>query len=222
MNTVESILFADAELNRLRTEKTALHEAYTIQLKENDRLRAIVARFKEVGIKKDALETHAGKKMEELTAEDLKIYTGLLNAIRDGEISAEEALGIKKEEKPAETVKPGISVAGPGNGTSTDSRTEQGASTADVPPVDLSKSTPPEKGELPFADPAAKKDDPPAPPKDPIAELIKGRTLLLEAAGKMTILNAVWSEIVKDERIPGIEKAKLQEIYDRKKKELGS
>ena len=127
---------------------------------------AIVARFKEVGIRKDALETHAGKKIEQLTAEDLKIYTGLLNAIRDGEISAEEALGIKKEEgKKGDTVKPGITVAGPGDGTSPDSRTKQDPPPAsgsaaskdekktEAPPADLTNSTPPAEGEIPFPDP---------------------------------------------------------------------
>ena len=125
---------------------------------------AIVARFKEVGIKKDALETHAGKKIRQLTAEDLKIYTGLLNAIRDGEISAEEALGIKKE-KSVNVVKPGISVAGPGDGTSPDSRTQQDLPLAsgsaspkeekktEAPPADPPKSTKPAAGEEPFPDP---------------------------------------------------------------------
>lgn len=138
------------------------HKAYKVldmQPLEQRRI-AIVARFKEVGIKKDALEVHAGKKIEELTAEDLKVYTGLLNAIRDGEISAEEALGIKKEEKPPEAVKPGISVAGPGNVESSDSRTGQETPSAGASSVDLSKSTPPGEGEAPFSEPEARKADP--------------------------------------------------------------
>ena len=202
------------------------HKAYKVLDMQplEQRQIAIVARFKEVGIKKDVLETHAGKKIEQLTAEDLKVYTGLLNAIRDGEISAEEALGIKKEEKAPETVKPGISVAGPGNGTSPDSRTanHQGTPLESASPSGPAPYTPPAEGEIPFPDPAKSPTAgaPPAPPKDPIVVLVEGRTLLLEAAGKKTILNAVWSEIVKDERIPGTEKAKLQEIYDRKVKEL--
>ncbi len=200
------------------------HKAYKVldlQPLEQRRI-AIVARFKEVGIKKDALETHAGKKMEELTAEDLKVYTGLLNAIRDGEISAEEALGIKKEEKPAEATKPGITIAGAGAGTSPDARTAQEAPSASAPPAaNMTKSTPPAEGEIPFPDPAAKKDEPPPPPKDPIVELVEGRTLLLSSAGTKAIRDAVWNEIVKDKRIPAAEKAKLQEIYDKKKVELG-
>jgi DNA replication initiation complex subunit (GINS family) len=132
------------------------HKAYKVLDMQplEQRQIAIVARFKEVGIKRDALETHAGKKIEQLTAEDLKVYTGLLNAIRDGEISAEETLGIKKEEKPADTVKPGITVAGPGDGTAPDSRTKQDPPLASAdPPADLPKSTKPSEGEEPFPDP---------------------------------------------------------------------
>ena len=113
---------------------------------------AIVARFKEVGIKKDALETHAGKKIEQLTAEDLKVYTGLLNAIRDGEISAEEALGIKKEEKSADVVKPGISVAGPGDGTSPDSRTIAEPPSPAPSPAQAPKDAPSATGKKPEKD----------------------------------------------------------------------
>jgi len=97
----------------------------------------------------------------------------------------------------------------------------------DPPPNNLSDRTAPAAGEVPFPDPE-KPPHAPEPPKaapkaapDPIAELVEGRTLLLSAAGTKAILAAVWSEIVKDKRIPGVEKAKLQAIYDRKKKEMG-
>jgi hypothetical protein len=187
------------------------HKAYKVLDMQplEQRQTAIAARFKEVGIKKDALETHAGKKIEQMTAEDLKIYTGLLNAIRDGEISAEDALGIKKEGKPAEAMKPGITVAGPGDGTAPDSRTKQ----------DPTPTPTPAEGEIPFPEP--EQPPPAAAPKDPIVELVEGRTLLLNAAGTKAILAAVWSEISKDTRIHGVDKVKLQTIYDRKKKEMG-
>jgi hypothetical protein len=66
----------------------------------DQRRLAIVARFKEVGVKKDAIEAKIGKKIEDLDKEDLITLTGLLNAIREGEISAQETMGIEppKEE----------------------------------------------------------------------------------------------------------------------------
>jgi hypothetical protein len=91
----------------------------------------------------------------------------------------------------------------------------------------LSDRTPPAAGEIPFPEPE-KPPPPPETPKaapkpapDPIAELVEGRTLLLSHSGTKAILDAVWSEIVKDKRIPGVNKAALQTIYDRKKKEMG-
>jgi hypothetical protein len=97
----------------------------------------------------------------------------------------------------------------------------------DPPPSNLSDRTPPAEGEVPFPDPE-KPPPAPEPPKaapkpapDPIAELVEGRTLLLSAAGTKAILAAVWCEITKDPRIPNTEKAKLQVIYDRKRKEMG-
>jgi hypothetical protein len=95
------------------------------------------------------------------------------------------------------------------------------------PPSNLSDRTPPAEGEVPFPDPE-KPPPPPETPKaapkpapDPIAELVEGRALLLSHSGTKAILAAVWSEITKDPRIPNTEKAKLQVIYDRKRKEIG-
>lgn len=150
------------------------HKAYKVLDMQplEQRQIAIVARFKEVGIKKDALETHAGKKIEQLSAEDLKVYTGLLNAIRDGEITAEDALGIKKEEKDGDAaVKPGISVAGPGDGTSTDARTEK-----KDPPVDISKPPSTTEGEVPFPDPAIYSWSK-TPPEDPAKIVATANTI---------------------------------------------
>ena len=90
------------------------------------------------------------------------------------------------------------------------------------PPPDLTKSTAPAEGDVPFPEPEQPPPAAPRAPKDPIMELIEGRALLLSAAGTKAILAAVWAEIVKDDRIPGVEKAKLQTIYDRKKKEMGA
>jgi len=77
---------------------------------------------------------------------------------------------------------------------------------------------------VPFPDPEPKKETPPpAPtraPADPVRELVEGRTLLLRNSGTKAILDAVWSEIVKDKRIPGKDKATLQGIYDQKKKDV--
>lgn len=92
------------------------------------------------------------------------------------------------------------------------------------PGADEGESAPPAEEEVPFPEPEEAPPAAAAPkaPKDPITELVEGRTLLLTAAGTKAILKAVWAEIVKDDRIPGVEKAKLQVIYDRKKKEMGA
>ncbi|MBF8259441.1 MAG: hypothetical protein HW377_1815 [Actinobacteria bacterium] len=96
-----------------------------------------------------------------------------------------------------------------------------------APATPVVAETPPAEDEVPFPEPkqpppAEPSKAAPAAPKDPITELVEGRTLLLSAAGTKAILAAVWSEIVKDTRIPGVDKAKLQVIYDRKKKEMGA
>jgi hypothetical protein len=74
--------------------------------------------------------------------------------------------------------------------------------------------------ELPFPDPELEKEVKQSPP-DPAAALVADRILLMNAAGTKAILDAVWNEIVKDKRIPGTNKAELQAIYDKKKKDIG-
>jgi hypothetical protein len=73
---------------------------------------------------------------------------------------------------------------------------------------------------VPFPDPEPEKEAKQSPP-DPAAALVADRILLMNAAGTKAILDAVWNEIVKDKRIPGTNKAELQAIYDKKKKEIG-
>jgi len=131
------------------------HHAYRVlEMQPLDQRRlAIAARFKEVGVKKDAIEKKMEKKIEELTQDDLKILSGLLNAIREGEVSATEALGVEEKhddgtgKKGTEGVKEKIKGAAQGAGDPPKTEQNKGAGGKDQgkgagAPPETGKSTP--------------------------------------------------------------------------------
>jgi hypothetical protein len=70
--------------------------------------RSIVARFAELGISLEVLETHRGRKMADWVHDDAVILLGIANAIRDGELTKEAAFASQEGEQAtkASTVKP--------------------------------------------------------------------------------------------------------------------
>ena len=65
--------------------------------KIENRKAAIVARFQELNVSVETLETHRGKKMAEWEHDDIVSLLGIANAMRDGELTREAAFPEKKE-----------------------------------------------------------------------------------------------------------------------------
>jgi hypothetical protein len=207
------------------------HHAYKVlEMQPLDQRRlAIVARFKEVGVKKDAIEKKMEKKIEELSQDDLKILSGLLNAIREGEVSATEALSVEEkkdeglEKKGTEGVKEKIKGA-----QEADKSTSGDKSTGEPAKPDQGKAEPVKEasetgaGAPQGADPgepeATSGSAPPIdpggagePPKGPIISEMekKAMTAMTEAIGNRQ-LDKAWTG-----NVPADLKAKDPEAYKR-------